>query len=230
MVDLGSSELFASLPLCQRHQLELRARRRKCAARAVIYTPGDTARALYLVQQGCVKLARQTLEGREVVLHLLIEGETFGEEALIDEASPETSSSRGLTAQAVTDTLLLEIPVLLLKSWLEESVPFLKSLLKMTLRREQQLASQVEELAFKDVTARLAGCLLVLSGPDCRPVILTHEEIGHLIASTRETVTCAVDTLRKQGWVETKGRTIRISDPAALRERSLVACPPRPSR
>lgn len=62
---------------------------------------------------------------------------------------------------------------------------------------------------FDDVRARLAKQLLLLdqranqpppAGPN--PVTLTHEELAHLVSSTRENVTAILNEFRRMGLVD----------------------------
>ncbi|HYL92464.1 MAG TPA: Crp/Fnr family transcriptional regulator [Alphaproteobacteria bacterium] len=54
------------------------------------------------------------------------------------------------------------------------------------------------------------------AGPRIR-VILTHEEIGQFVGSTRETMCRVVGEFRKKRWITTKGSTWTIANVDALR-------------
>lgn len=220
---LGGVELLGCLLPSQRHQVEKRANLRHFKRGEVIYAPGEPSTCLYVVKAGRVKLSRQSSTGREVAIHLLDAGEPFGEESLLDEPV------RTMTAQSLADTQVLQIPASPIRSLLEENLLLNRALLRLTARRKQDLACQVDDLAFKDVSTRLASCLLDLyqhhgsangSGEKRIAIPLTHEELGHLIGSTRETVSLAVDQLRRAGLIQTRGRTYILTDEDALRGRA----------
>ena len=223
MVSLAEMDLFAGLPPHELRRLEERAHLRSYRRRELIFTPGDVSHCLYLVGRGRVKLSRLSPDGREVVIHLVDPGEPFGEEALLDEPV------RTFTAQSLDASRLLEIPATPLKQSLAANVGFSNALLRLMSHRRLVLASQVEDLAFKDVGARLAGCLLSLAEHHGTPagegqviisLPLTHQELGYLIGSTRETVSLMLEQFRKAGWVAAKGRTLILLDRPALQQRA----------
>lgn len=223
MCGLAQVELFASLEPAVLSQLEKQARARSYRRGEIIFTPGEASTSLFLIHQGRVKLSRTSPDGREVALHLLDPGEPFGEEALLDEPA------RTVTAQSLDATQLVEIPAAPLKQALTANVHFANALLQVVHRRRQILASELEDLAFKDVGARLAICLLGLAehhgtpqGADAIAIglPLTHQELGYLIGSTRETVSLMLEQFRKSGWVAAKGRTLLLLDRAALKRRA----------
>jgi CRP/FNR family transcriptional regulator len=47
---------------------------------------------------------------------------------------------------------------------------------------------------------------------------LTHEEIGQLVGTTRETITRALGDFKSRGWIATKGSTLLVRDAEALRQ------------
>jgi CRP-like cAMP-binding protein len=87
----------------------------------------------------------------------------------------------------------------------------------------------LDGLAFRDVGARLARCLLRLAErmgtprPDGHVALsarLTHQDLSTLCCTTRETVTLTLEKFRQEGWLVVQGRSIVLCDLSALRERS----------
>lgn len=91
--------------------------------------------------------------------------------------------------------------------------------------------SLVEDLAFRDVPARLARFLIRqaerrgVSGPDgCElPLDLGTEDIACLLGTTRQTVSSLINQWQRDGLLTRRGRrTLLIHDVAALSARSLA--------
>jgi CRP/FNR family transcriptional regulator len=83
----------------------------------------------------------------------------------------------------------------------------------------------LEDVGLKDVPARLASLVLQLTegegvitpeGPRI-PTHYTHRQLATMIGSNRESVTRALDKLRREGTVQLTNRYIYIRNPEVLR-------------
>lgn len=75
------------------------------------------------------------------------------------------------------------------------------------------------DLAFIDVSGRIARCLIDLSSqPEAmilhngRQIRITRQEIGRIVGCSREMVGRVLKTLEEQGMIETDGKAILIFD------------------
>lgn len=99
--------------------LEPSIRRYRCDKGETIIRHGDAAQALWVVQQGWVKLVRQTPDGKETVIGIGTEDDLFGEAALFPHANyPYTAES------LEADTLLYTIPSAQLRQALKDHPDF----------------------------------------------------------------------------------------------------------
>jgi CRP/FNR family transcriptional regulator, cyclic AMP receptor protein len=221
---LGRVELLSGLRPAELQQLEAWANPKRYRRGEAIFTPGDASVSLYLIRKGRVKISRLSPDGREITLHILEPGEPFGEEALVDD------ESRYSTAQALDETHLLELPAAPLREFLAVNAELANAVLRLMCRRRRLLESQVEELAFKDVGARLASCLLSLAASHGIPLPsgdvlirmrLTHQELAHLVCTTRETITLTLDRFKQEGWLASQGRMLVLCDRDALQRRAM---------
>ena len=78
------------------------------------------------------------------------------------------------------------------------------------------------DLAFIDVSGRIARCLIDLSSqpeamilPNGRQIRITRQEIGRIVGCSREMVGRVLKTLEEQGMIQTDGKAILIYDVSA---------------
>jgi CRP/FNR family cyclic AMP-dependent transcriptional regulator len=87
------------------------------------------------------------------------------------------------------------------------------------------LETRLADLAYRGVTARLAGAILrlvegegVMGSEGARlSTRYTHRQLGSMIGANREAVTRAMGKLRRRGIIEVRERRIHVLDPEALR-------------
>lgn len=66
------------------------------------------------------------------------------------------------------------------------------------------LQKKLNEILSLNVESRLVGAMAHLQEAQGKTVRLTHQEIGNIIGSTRETVSRQLKKWEKEGWVEVK--------------------------
>lgn len=90
----------------------------------VIFREGDPGEAAYLVESGLVGIFK-TVEGEEIQLATMKEGELFGEMAIID------GSRRMAHAVALEDSVIIAIPRAGLEALLAKQEPMVKTLIQI---------------------------------------------------------------------------------------------------
>lgn len=182
------------------------------------FSPEDTTEKLFILKKGRVRIFRQS-EGRELTLAEIEPGMMFGEMALT------AQRIRGSYAQAIEPSVLISMSRTDLEHIIEENPQVGTRLVHLLSERLAAYESRMEDLTLKDVPARLANLILLLSegeGVMTRqdikiPHHYTHERLGTMIGANREAVTRAFGLLQDQGAVELRRRLIYISDIEALR-------------
>ena len=83
--------------------------------------------------------------------------------------------------------------------------------------RLQKTSRKVVDLAFLDVTGRVAHALLELTKepdamthPDGMQIKITRQEIGRIVGCSREMVGRVLKTLEQQGLVSVSGKTMVV--------------------
>ena len=190
--------------------------------RDVLFLPGDERTHLYLVLEGIVKLARLSEDGREIIVTTAEAGELIGELAVIDAGEHDT------IAEMMTHGRVATVAVDEFKELLEE-MPKLSLLLARIMGiRRMILESKLEDLAFRNVPARLAKFLLEQAFTRGKsegnaihlPSRFSQQEIGSMIGSTRETTSHFLNDFRKLGLIDFNKRLISILQPNKLAELS----------
>ncbi len=188
----------------------------------VVFAEGDPGEALYVIEDGKIKLSRSATDGRENILAILGPYEMFGELSLFD-PSPRTSG-----ATAVTDGKLLVFPHDALRPWLAGHPEVAPALLQALAQRLRRTNETLADLVFSDVPGRVAKTLLSLadrfghteSGGIRVNHDLTQEELAQLVGASRETVNKALADFVGRGWLRLEARAVSLLDVERLAKRS----------
>jgi CRP/FNR family transcriptional regulator, cyclic AMP receptor protein len=187
---------------------------------AVLYRPGETLSAAYLVRAGRVRLLRVARNGRAAVFAILRPGDLFG-----DVFRPELSVSDEL-AVAAGDVTVWAFEGKTLRAQLESEPALAVEMVRAYAEQVRALRARVLGLTFKEVPARLAETLLsvgeahgercVHSGEtDLRGI--TQQDLADLVGASRSFVSTLVNELKREGILGNVGRVLCIRDQKALR-------------
>jgi CRP/FNR family transcriptional regulator len=186
----------------------------------VIYGEGESAGALYVIDDGVAKLAKPYSDGKLATLRLLGPQDVLGNLALCGEAPPHAR------AEAFTACEVIKVPKVFVERAVKKNPKVTFELLRL-LGRELALREEWASclLPYK-AEARLANLLPVLArkfGEETPVGVviglrLTHDELAEMIASTRESVTNALKRLRESGVLATNRGRIVILEPDGLTE------------
>lgn len=178
----------------------------------ILFRQNDPARAVYLVQSGCIAIYLSTADGRELVINEMVPGDCFGELSLI------TGQPRSTSATAREYTRLIVIPNEVFQIGLSKEPELLTRILKTTASRLRVSTERESALAFLDSSARIARVLLLLDqqAGENGTVNITQDELAQHVGLTRQTVAKTLGEWREHGWVETKRGKILILEESEL--------------
>lgn len=179
----------------------------------ILFQQTDPARAVYLVQSGCITIYLSTADGRELVINEMVPGDCFGELSLI------TGQPRSTSAMAREYSRLIVIPNDVFQSGLDKEPELLTRILMTTASRLRVSSERESALAFLDSSARIARVLLNLDqqAGENGTVTITQEELAQHVGLTRQTVAKTLGEWRGRGWVETRrGKILILNDQALL--------------
>ena len=186
--------------------------RRRYPAKSTIICAGDKPDVLYYLIKGSVTVLIEDEEGREIVLAYLNAGDFFGEMGLFDE-----KQGRSAWVRARTECELAEISYARFRQLAEEDGTILFALATQMATRLRATSRKVGDLAFLDVTGRIARILLdltkqpdAMTHPDGMQVRITRQELGRIAGCSREMAGRVLKNLEEQGLITARGKTIVV--------------------
>lgn len=186
--------------------------RRKYPAKSTLLYAGDECDALYYIVKGSVSVLIEDDDGREMIMAYLNAGDFFGEMGLF-----EDDTARSAWIRAKTECEVAEINYSKFKQLSQSNPEILYAVSGQMARRLRNTTRKVGDLAFVDVTGRVARTLLDLSQqpdaithPDGMQIKITRQEIGRIVGCSREMVGRVLKTLEDQGLVSAKGKTMVV--------------------
>ena len=184
---------------------------KKYTTKTVVIHAGDKPDVLYYIIDGSVSVLIEDSDGREIVLAYLNKGDFFGEMGLFDDAT------RSAWIRTKTPCELAEISYDRYRQLAKEDPDILFELAAQMAMRLRKTSRKVSDLAFLDVTGRIARTLLdlcnepdAMTHPDGMQIRITRQEIGRIVGCSREMVGRVLKNLEEQGLISAKGKTIVV--------------------
>jgi CRP-like cAMP-binding protein len=208
----------------QRDRLLGLGRVRRYPAQSILFFEGDDAHDVVVVRTGELKVAL-TVEGREVLLDVLGNGDVVGELSAVD------GRPRSATATALTAVEVIAIPASAFMNFLIEHPGAGLILMRCVTGRLRDASRRQVEYGALDAIGRVcrrlvemidrygqpAGTGVEIRGP------LTQGDIASWAGLSRESVVKALHSLRTLGWVTTTSHSITVVDVDAVMWRASLA-------
>jgi CRP/FNR family cyclic AMP-dependent transcriptional regulator len=186
--------------------------RRRYPTKSTIIYAGDKSDSLFYIVKGSVTVIIEDDDGREMIMAYLNAGDFFGEMGLFDHMD-----SRSAWVKAKTESEVAEISYTKFREIAQQDPRVLYFIGEQMATRLRQTTRKVGDLAFLDVTGRVARTLLdlckepdAMTHPDGMQIKITRQEIGRIVGCSREMVGRVLKTLEEQGLVQVKGKTMVV--------------------
>ncbi len=170
-----------------------------------VFSQGDTADAVFYVQNGKVKVTVTSEQGKEAVVALHGTGDFFGEGCL------NGQQLRLATVAAMTESVIMRLEKSSVVRTLNEEPAFSGMFVSYLLARNARVEADLVDQLFNSSEKRLARLLLLMAnfgkeGPT-DPVIanISQETLAEMIGTTRSRVNGFMNKFRKMGFVEYNG-------------------------
>lgn len=186
---------------------------------ATVFRQGQTADALFFVDEGLVKLTRTNSFGDRIIVSMSGPGELIGEEVLSADLSTYQADAEVITAAAI-----YRIPREVITRAVQSDSELAAALIDFLLQRRLAMARKVELLCLHDVEYRILHYLAELSslvqpadGDVSYQLPITQAELADLIGATRETTSTTLNQLERRGLVKLSRRLLTVPSPMQLR-------------
>ena len=184
-------------------------------ARNTIIHAGDHSDSLFYIIKGSVTILIEDEQGREMIIAYLNQGDFFGEMGLFDETQPQ--QDRSACVRAKTECEVAEVSYAKFRELSQQDPDLFYAVGRQMAERLRNTTRKVGDLAFLDVTGRVARTLLdlckepdAMTHPDGMQIKITRQEIGRIVGCSREMVGRVLKTLEDQGLVRVKGKTMVV--------------------
>ncbi len=215
---LSQSRLFAGLSPRTHRCIAEKALLAEYGVGVTLYRQGEPPSGLFSLLSGRVKLYRQSKDKCQI-LALPAPGDSLGAESL------STGSPSPYTATTLSPVSVICLPPDALQLLLDEHPDFQEVFLRLITDRLKQFVTLVHDLAFRDVTSRLAVVLIARAEIEGKPHddgilfdrLLSQQEFADMVGTAREVVYRTFKKFEDDDLIRMTHSTILIRDPDTLR-------------
>jgi CRP/FNR family cyclic AMP-dependent transcriptional regulator len=208
----SSEQTLCDYPLAVANALEQEAVTTTYPTGAVLFAEGQTARGVFIVRRGRVKLSICGSDGRTLILRIVEPGCPLGVAAVVSgrqyEATAETQEPSEISFLRQSDLLRLMRLSGEIALWVTQHIS----------EDYATTCREIRDLILSDSASEKLARLLVgwldqnteARNPSQMKLALTHEEIGQMIGTSRETVSRLFAGFKKQRLIQQSGSTLVI--------------------
>lgn len=181
---------------------------------SIVFQEMDDATSMYLVLEGRVKLTRYSLDGREVILHLVEPHEFMAEAAVFLGTYPATAIS-------MENSVLLRLRKEALTELMESHPAFMHSIIDALSTWLKRMVEKVNQLTLNDASARLIHYLLACEKESMVELPVKKGELAVMLNMKQATLSRALRRLMNERLIHVNGRAIRLLDRDGLQKAAL---------
>lgn len=176
----------------------------------VLFWEDDPCDGLHIIESGSAKIYRLSPQGRQYIVRILQEGDTFAEVPAFD------GGANPVNVDALETCQVWVINSEKLRALIASHPVFAQKVLKNFGEMLRSLVRAVSEMAFFQVTHRLAR-LISEDAEEPRPH-WTQEQLAARLGTVREVVARSLKELERSGAIRIEDRRIHIADDSVLRQ------------
>lgn len=189
--------------------------RKEYKAKASIMKQGEAGDTLYLILDGSVSVMVEDESEPDhlMVVSYLNPGDFVGEMGLFEEDGVERSAM----VVAKTQCEVAEISYAKFHQVSNQHPEILFAVARQLCKRLRQTTRKLSDLAFVDVSGRIAHTLLdlckepdAMTHPDGMQIKITRQELGKIVGCSREMAGRVLKTLEQDGLVSVSGKTMVV--------------------
>lgn len=202
---LRGNEYFDDLPESLLKDIAAHMHLREYQRGDVMFWEGDPCDGLFIIGEGSAKIFRLSPQGRQYIIRILQEGDTFAEVPAFDEGVNPAN------VEALEACRVWVINSRKLRELIKAHPAFAQKVLVNFGRMLRGLVRMVSEMAFYQVTHRLARLIAEMPQEKNTPN-WTQEQIAARLGTVREVVARSMKELERSGAITVQDRRIQIAD------------------
>jgi CRP-like cAMP-binding protein len=206
---LRGNAYFNELPESILNDIALHMQMREYPRGDVLFWEADPCDGLHIVDTGSAKIFRLSPQGRQYIVRILQEGDTFAEVPAFD------GGSNPVNVEALETCQVWVIESEKLRSIVAEYPVFAQKVLANFGEMLRNMVRMVSEMAFYQVTHRLARLISELPPGEPGPH-WTQEQLAARLGTVREVVARSLKELERSGAICIEDRRIHVADKDAL--------------
>lgn len=210
---------FKTLPIALQEALLSGAEECCLEAKERLFARGDESDGLYCVVEGAIKLTGTAASGKEAILAIVDAPTWFGEIALFD------GQARTHDAWADEPAILLHIRGQYLTALLQQHPAWWREFGVLLSQKIRLAFTAMEAASIAPLQVRLAQRLLImaqgfggLEGSTKRIIRVPQEQLGQMLAISRQTVNQLLKQLEVDGVIQLQRGTIEVINLARLKQ------------
>lgn len=179
---------------------------------AILFRDGDLCKAYVFVIDGAVKVQKNDVQGREILLYRVEEGQT----CMLTTSCLIGGQAYPAEGIAETDVKLAVLPAPAFETAIAKSDGFRRFVLASIGSRIGDLMLLVEDVAFGRMDVRLARLLSRRCEGNSKVLRTTHQELAVELGTAREVISRLLKDFERKGWVALKRGEVELLDCQAL--------------
>jgi CRP/FNR family transcriptional regulator len=208
---LLGNEYFNDLPEQMLKEIAAHMHLREYQRGDVFFWEGDPCTGLHIIEHGSAKIYRVSPQGRQYIVRVLQEGDTFAEVPAFD------GGMNPVNVDALETCRVWIIDSDTLRTLIAAHPEFAMKVLRNFGQMLRGMVHKVSEMAFYQVTHRLARLISELPQTDKSPH-WTQEQLAARLGTVREVVARSLKELERSGAIRVEDRRIHVADSAALEQ------------
>lgn len=189
----------------------------------LLFVHEDKAERFYIIQNGWVKLFRETIDGEQAIIDIATVGDLFGDTALFhDNIYP-------YSAEVIEPSNIISLPLSFLKSELDNNPQVSKNFLLSLAQAKSKQDKEIEHRAIQNAPQRIACFLLKITpqhNNEDAMIKLPYDKmfIAARLGMKAETFSRALKKLKSDTGIHIKGSMIEIDNVQQLSNYACKAC------
>lgn len=217
---LENFNLFKELDMKKVQELSHNSTMSHSRKNQVIFFPETSSDTIYFLKEGKVKISRLSDEGESVTIQIIGAGEIFGESALMGQEKHENM------AETIEPAVVCAISKTEFMDFLDRNPKLNRAVNQLIGFRIRKIEAHIEDLVFRDSRERILLFLeryvesfgrFLTDLWEVRP-FLTHQQIGEITATSRQTVNQVLNDLKRDGIIDFSRRHLWVKDRDRLKK------------